>query len=160
METSKFVRFNLHITTLINYFSLAQTSDIVQVVEDIIGTVNTAEYDIIRRAVLKWMRAELYGTHGRRHHALAYIDEKSPVELLRHVGDMIARGYMKYVPLEIATVLERHNFYSERFLVFTFLEWVHKQNVRSKVKFNLPAVPGRTGIRDSYRAGVILTSTD
>lgn len=160
METFKFVRFTLHISTIITSFSESQSANLVEIIEHLIGSVSDDERDIIRRSVIKWMRAELYGSHGRDHHASAIIDAKTPVHLLRHVGDMVSRGYMKYVPPEISTVLERHEFYSERYIMFAFLEWVQKNNVRSKIKFNLPAVPGRMGIRDRYRAGTIFTSSD
>lgn len=162
METLNFQedeKYLLHATTVLTIFQVGD-ADLSHAIGNAIGGVNDRELSIIDVAVMKWMRHELYGSHGRDHHASAIIESKKPIEMLRHVGKMYSRGYLKYIDEEIAGVLEKHEFYSDRFIMFTFLEWIIKTRPLSKLKFRLVKKPGRIIIKDRCRAGKVLTEVE
>lgn len=155
-ETDKFL---IHVSTLIRIF---QDGDkpLSECIADFIGGVSDEEITLIDTAVMKWMRHELYGTHGRDHHASAIIETKKPIDMLRHVGEMYFRGYLKYMDAEIASFLERHGYYTDRYVMFTFLEWVVKKRPLSKVKFRLNKKPGRVIIKEKCRAGSVISEIE
>ena len=159
METLNFredEKYLIHATTLLKIFQGCD-ADISYAIGNVIGGVDDRELSIIDVAVMKWMRHELYGSHGRDHHASAIIESKKPIEMLRHVGKMYSRGYLKYIDEEIAGFLEKHEFYSDRFIMFTFLEWIIKNRPLSKLKFRLEKKPGRIIIKERCRAGKVLS---
>lgn len=113
------------------------------------GTINTA--------ICKWIRDEIYGEHRREHHAIKQIHDADPIGMLKHIGRMVHVGYLKYVDDELAGILEKSEYYSDRYLMFTFLEWLRKNRPLSKLKFFVPQSDGLVVIKDKCRGGIVIS---
>ena len=114
------------------------------------------EKRIIGVALSKMCRRELFGTHWRKHHATTAIDDGDPISILRHIGRMYRIGYMKYIDVKIASILENSDQLSERYIMFSFLNWIVQNRPLAKVKFKLAHIPGRSNYRDKVRNGEVM----
>ena len=146
--------FKISVFVLLHQFQESPDLNVCEIVSSLINATKDETTEVAFH-INKWIRAEIYGPNLRHHHAAAILNKPNPVDMLRHVGNMIHKGYLKYVDPEISNVLERHSSYSDRYLMFCFLEWVKKTHPMSKVGIFLPEREGRIGQKDKYENGVV-----
>lgn len=151
------VAFSIHALNLMKLLQKSDDGDLVQEVMNLIAESSEEDRKAISKGIASWIRFEIYGTKWRSNVATAPAESLNPVDMIRHVGRMIKIGHLKYVDQQLATIFEQHYKYSDKYLMFCFLEWVITKNPYGKAKFKLQPKPNRTSTKDQFVKGCLVS---
>ena len=151
------VPFSIHALNLMKLLQKTDDGDIVSEILKLIPHTSEEDRNQISKGIAVWIRFEIYGSNWRSNVATTPDESQNPVDMIRHVGRMIRMGYLKYVDTEIASIFENHYKYSDKYLLFCFLEWVISKNPYSKAKFKLQPHPSRISIKDQFKKGNLIS---
>lgn len=151
------VAFSIHALNLMKLLQKSDDGDLVQEVMNLIAESSEDDRKAISKGIASWIRFEIYGAKWRSNVATTPAESLNPVDMIRHVGRMIKIGHLKYVDQQLATIFEQHYKYSDKYLMFCFLEWVITKNPYGKAKFKLQPTPNRISTKDQFVKGCLVS---
>lgn len=152
------VAYSIHAINLMKLLQKSDDGDLVQEVMNLIAESSEDDRKAISKGIASWIRFEIYGTNWRSNVATTPAESSNPVDMIRHVGRMIKIGHLKYFNERLAGIFEQHYKYSDKYLMFCFLEWVITKNPYGKAKFKLQPKPNRISTKDQFKNGSLISA--